>query len=207
MLQKALHKEVALRSEPLACWRVHPIFEEEQLFVEVINRGAGILLIGFERVVRLRRDRGVIEGAAFVTAVGEGAGDANGAEGIQAISVLDSMAFQCSHGGRDAGALEREARDDLANVVGDRWRDLQQFKPQPRGPWTGFMIAARKFPISNVVKQRGQLYHKEIGVFFARDRKSRVPDALDVKPVVAGAFARKKLPHVVGCLLYDVPLA
>src|SRR5436190_14161476 len=107
LFKEAFEVCVTFGGEALARGGAHAILEQEQLLIEMVDCGAGIFFVSLERGVRLRRDGGVIKGAALVTAIGECAGDSDGAEGVQAVGVLHALALDCAHGRIDAGAFER----------------------------------------------------------------------------------------------------
>ncbi len=83
----------------------------------MIDRWSLVLFVGFEGSVRLWRDSRIVHGAAFVASVGEGAANADGTDGVEAVGVLDALAFDGAHGRFDTGTFEGEAGDDVGNVV------------------------------------------------------------------------------------------
>ncbi len=56
------------------------------------------------------------------------------------------------------------------------------------------------------MKQGRELDDEEVGSLLAGDCEGYVPHPLDMKPVVARAFAGEQPPHMVGGFLYDVAL-
>src|SRR5436305_7442782 len=73
LVEESFEEGVALGGEAFSGGGVHAVFEEQEFFVEMVNRRAGVLFVGLERSVRLGWNGRIVERAAFVTAVGEGA--------------------------------------------------------------------------------------------------------------------------------------
>jgi len=119
---------------------------------------------------------------------------------------LDTLTFDSVHGGFDAGSFEREAGDDVGDVVDGGCGDGECCEPIAGGTGAGIVVAAGEFPVGDIVQERGELDDEEIGLFLAGDGEGDVADSLDVEPIVAGTFAREQPPHMIGGFLYDVAL-
>lgn len=192
---------VALGGETLAGGGVHAVLEEQEFFVKVIEGRATAAFVSGEGRVELGLHVRIVEGLACVAAVGKGAGDADRAEGVEAVGVLDALTFERTHRRGDAGAFEREGGDDLADVVDRRLRDMQRFEPSAGGAGAGVMIAAGEFPIGDVVEEGGKFDEEEVGLLLAGERERGAANAEGVVPVVAGSFAGEEPSDVVAGLL------
>lgn len=61
-----------------------------------------------------------------------------------------------------------------------------------------------KFPISDIVQERGKFANEHVCAFLVGDAKSIAPDAIDVMPIVTGAFTLKCFFDKGFCALNDL---
>src|SRR3989344_1642262 len=148
----------------------------------------------------------VINKASFMPAVSKGSGNANRANSVQPVSVLDNLAFKRAHISFHARALKRGGGYNFTNVVYDIERDRIAPKNLSRYFRSDSSVTAVKFPISYIVKQGRELHHKHISPLAFADTLSYVPNSDYVPPVVSRPFAFKLFPHHVGNPLNDFPI-
>jgi hypothetical protein len=177
---------------------LHPVFEEEQLFVEVVEGCTAWFLIGGEGAVERGGEFGIVEWLAAMTAVGERSGDADGAERVETIGVLHDAAFDGWHFGGDARAFEREVGDDRRDMFDRGFVNAERREPFAGDARSGRFVAVMELPIREVVQKRGEFDNEGIGTFGSGELQRDAADAVRVMPVVARAFAGKCGADVIG---------
>jgi len=167
--------------------RLHAVFQQQEFFVKVIDGRTGFLLVGCKRRMLFRRLLGIIHRPAEMSAEREGPRDSNGSERIESIGILHAAAFQGVHLRRHAGPFERHSGNDGADLVDQFGLRTLTAEPFARGAGPGGFVSAMKFPIGDVVQQRGQFAELFVGPFRARQQYGISPDAVDMPPVVSGS--------------------
>lgn len=134
----------------------------------------------------------------LVTAVGEGAGDTYGTQGIQAIGILNDFPLQRFHFGRNPRPLETHGLEDLANMGDNFFRNGILGQELAGGFRTCRLIPLMEFPVGHIVEERRQLDDKQIGPLFPPQFFCQPPDAKDVPPVMPRPFPVKTPPNLPG---------
>ena len=141
---------------------------------------------------------------AFESAVGKRPCDANRAERVESIGILDNLAFDGAHRRRHARAFERDPGDNLTDVINHFARRSLVDKPITRRRWSSQLIAIVELPVGNVVKQSGELHHGQVGVLRPPQIGGQSPYAFNMPPIMTRAFTRKQLPHMLSGPLDEV---
>src|SRR5438045_7848075 len=74
--QELFHEGVALGGHGASGGGVHAVLKQQQLLIKMVDRRTGAAFVRSERVMLLGRNRRIVNRAAGMAAVGEGAGDA-----------------------------------------------------------------------------------------------------------------------------------
>ena len=116
----------------LGSWGVHAVLEQKELLVEVVYGG--------------------LYAPAVLPAEGEGAGNADGSEGIQAVCILDYLPFY-GRRGFCAVLAERNTVDGLADALYGIGLDAVFLK---EGPGVGIVGGVEELVVISIVKQCGK---------------------------------------------------
>lgn len=148
---------VARVRDPFRWKRVHAVLEEQQFFVEMVDGGVvfGVQRaahVFFLRHIDLGLEARVVEDAVLGGTVCDGADDADRAEAIEPVGVLDDLSFERGHGVFSARAFKRHVPDDVADVGDPRGVRVLFFEPFFRFARTGGDVAVLFFPVGDVVQ-------------------------------------------------------
>ena len=135
--------------------RIHHVFEQKQLLVKVIDGGAFAVLVLFKSSMHLRRGLGIVHRSVLVAAVGEGAPNADGANGVESVGVLHDEAFETFHFIFHARAFVGNVYDDFAHFVSGGNLHAAGIKPG-FGAKRGFIAHVVEFPVVEVVQESGK---------------------------------------------------
>ena len=91
LLEEALHISMSSIRDPPSGLGVQPIFQQQELFVEVIDCCRSTVAIALRRSVELWPEAGIVHFIAHGTAECKRAGDPNCANGIESVSVLNDL--------------------------------------------------------------------------------------------------------------------
>lgn len=173
--------------------------------MEVVDRVAVAVFVLLEGLMQLWGGRGIIQRTIFVSAVREGAGDADRADGVESVGVLDDEAFERVHFVFDVCTLVGDVLDDAAHRVSGGGVEGKRIQPTLRAK-RGFIFRSVELPIIQIVKQSRELDDEGIRLFDLANAEGGLPDAIDVPPIVPRRVVRKFLLDVVGGLLDDLAL-
>ena len=166
--------------------------------MEVVDRCAAALQIGFGRLMLLRLHVRVVNQPSLGATVGECAGDADGPDGIQPVGVLDYLPFQGEDRLLDAGSLKGDVGNDPSDVLDHAPVHAEPEEPLPCRLGADRQVAVMRLPVSDIVKQSGKFHDEEVYPFSSSDPLGRLPDPAGVPPVVTAPFARKAGLHEAG---------
>ena len=88
LLNIGFHKGMALFRHSLTCSCIHPVFQQKQLFVKMIDGRIIIELVLLHGLLQVRWLSWIIQGPVFESAIIESPGNTDGSNCIQAIRIL-----------------------------------------------------------------------------------------------------------------------
>lgn len=87
------------------CGCIHPLLQQKELFIKVIDGGCLALLVLFKRSMQFGQYPGIVKLLLFIPAVGKSTCNPHGADGVQAVGILHNHSFFCIHDGGSASSL------------------------------------------------------------------------------------------------------
>ncbi len=133
----------------------------------------------------LRRHFRIVHRSTKVAPKSKRASDPYRSDRIQTIPVLNALPFDRRHFCGNTRSLKGNVGDDVTDLIDGLciYRITQQ--PFASGTRSRSVVATMKFPIGDVMQQRGKFDDLQIGLLFASDMKSVSTDSIDVPPVMA----------------------
>lgn len=173
-----------------AGWGVHEVFEEEDLFVEVVEGGALEFAVVGGRVDWLGLFGRVVEGAVFAAAEGEGAGDAYRAQGVEAVGILHDVELLRGVGASLVQRMtEGHVFDYEQHLVDHLPRHLVCLQ-KVLGNRVVVLRFSYHLSVTDVVEQDGQVDDELVGLLLFVDGPGVVVHPLDMPPIMP-----RPLPH------------
>mmetsp|Transcript_64251 Transcript_64251/g.151253 ORF Transcript_64251/g.151253 Transcript_64251/m.151253 type:complete len:221 (-) Transcript_64251:259-921(-) len=172
--EKLLHERVPLLCHLAAGCGLHEGREQEELFVEVVQRRPAPLAVGFSSEPCPWRHCLVVERPLPSPPEGQAPGNADSADGVQPVCVLHAPHLPLHRGGRGAFGreaarkllAERHVLDHVHDAVDERCvHALARQKRFPR--LHALAVAPAVLVVADVVHERRQLDDQQLGLVIA----------------------------------------